>query len=110
MESLQEYYALVSHDFATAWNILTESWRAGAVPPVADLPTTSLIAGALLINVLALMLTAKGRRFLWDCFETVVASVIVVALLLALIVLPAGALYGVFKLLSMAFLTGAPTL
>mmetsp|Transcript_23365 Transcript_23365/g.59913 ORF Transcript_23365/g.59913 Transcript_23365/m.59913 type:complete len:110 (-) Transcript_23365:175-504(-) len=100
METLHSLYTGLLADWTTTQDLLQHAWADGAVPPVSDLPFSSIITSVVLVNVLALMLTARGRRLLWDTFETIVASAIVVALLVALVCLPAGVVFGVFKLLA----------
>ena len=73
-----------------------ESFQEMAVsllPPevMADNNAAFVVMVAIMLPLAILMAIGSGRRLLWDCFETVVASAIVLVLLGILLALPAGA-------------------
>ena len=65
----------------------------GLLPPelTADNNAAYVAIVAIMLPIMTLMAIGSGRRLLWDCFETVVASAIVLVLLGILLALPAGA-------------------
>mmetsp|Transcript_33006 Transcript_33006/g.93464 ORF Transcript_33006/g.93464 Transcript_33006/m.93464 type:complete len:113 (-) Transcript_33006:365-703(-) len=100
MEVIQGWYAKVLTDVSMTQALIHQSIQSGMVPALSEWPVMSLVLSALVVNVGLLLLSAKGRRFLWDCFETVVASAIVVVLLITLISIPTGLVYFSYRLLS----------
>lgn len=90
MESLEVLCARIASDFTETIDVVKKSLETGTVPAWSDLPMLSLVVLAIAAQASVLLLSNKGRRLLWDIFETMVASAIVVVLLVLLIAIPTG--------------------
>lgn len=117
MIGLTNIYQSRAADLRSAQTMMLNSWRTKSLPASQEITLGRILtplALLLVLNLLAILSTSRGRRRVMELTEAVLASILMASLLVAVLGMPIGAIYLVLKaaayfiraFLSLPFLSG----
>lgn len=93
MDVTKEFYTSRLSDLSVAQEIILRAYTKRSLPSTEELPLNvalTALTAFLLANVLLFALTAKGRKFVLESAEAVLAVILIILLLVIVLGLPVG--------------------